>query len=62
MCNLTDLIVHMLIQSIRIKNTCIKYFRFHIDTVDTNLYGIYCSRLNGMNVDTVDTIIKYLQC
>ena len=40
MCNLTDLIVRMSIQLIQIKNTCIKCFWFHVDTVDTNLYGI----------------------
>ena len=49
MCNVIDLIV-CTIQSIEIKNTV---HVFHVDTVDTILYGI-CA-LNGTNVDTVDT-------
>ena len=49
MCNVIDLIVSK-VQSIQIKNTI---HVFHVDAVDTILYGIYA--LNGTNVNTVDT-------
>ena len=51
MCNVIDLVVHT-VQSIQIKNTV---HVFHVNTVDTILYGTYA--LNGMNVDTVNTTI-----
>ena len=49
MCNVIDLIVRT-IQSIEIKSTV---HIFHVNTVDTILYGIYA--LNGTNIDTVNT-------
>ena len=60
MCSLTYLIVRMLIQLIRINIHVLSVFGF-MSILSIQICTEY-SRLDGMNVDTVDTIIKYLQC